>query len=445
MARSSDRGALYQRDGSPFWWCRYRDASGRLVRASTGCRDREAATARWRQLEREAMGAASPSAPTTTLTDAIARMIEACRAKGLAKSTIAYYSEKATNLCAFFGAHSDLRRAVTARSVDDYIASRRGVVSQHSVSKELKTLRIVLATARRRGEYDLDVAQVLPVAFATGYVPRKTALTMTQVECLLEHIHDVGFAAWVAFAVATGARKSEINRAFPGDVDFDAGRVFLRGTKTARAERHVPILPPTEPLLRRAVRDADGVDRLFARRDWPLTALGDASHRAGVPRVTPNDLRRTFATQLEERGVPHETIARLLGHASTAMVERVYGQARSEVLLASVSDLYREDRARDAQPAQPDTNQAGKLRARPDSNGRPAASKASASAGEASKESVDALCGVLDPYSELEAPLADFPGALAASRRLRKCLADGLSGSPDYADAEVELRRTRGA
>jgi hypothetical protein len=58
--------------------------------------------------------------------------------------------------------------------------------------------------------------------------------------------------------------------------------------------------------------------------------LARASKTAGIPRVTPNDLRRTFASWLIEAGVTREEVAKMLGHSGTAMVFRVYGRADPE-------------------------------------------------------------------------------------------------------------------
>ena len=45
---------------------------------------------------------------------------------------------------------------------------------------------------------------------------------------------------------------------------------------------------------------------------------------AGVPRITPNELRHTCATLLNDDGVPLELIADMLGHTTTAMLQRHY-------------------------------------------------------------------------------------------------------------------------
>ncbi len=74
------------------------------------------------------------------------------------------------------------------------------------------------------------------------------------------------------------------------------------------------------------------------RRDLPL-----ACARAGVPRVTANDLRRTYASWLVDAGVPTHTVATLLGHSSSRMVERIYGRLGIDHLAAAVAQLPRCD------------------------------------------------------------------------------------------------------
>ena len=58
-----------------------------------------------------------------------------------------------------------------------------------------------------------------------------------------------------------------------------------------------------------------------ARRD-----LAGACARDGIGRVSPNHLRRTFASWLKQAGVDSMTVAGLLGHTSSRMVELVYGK-----------------------------------------------------------------------------------------------------------------------
>jgi integrase len=69
-------------------------------------------------------------------------------------------------------------------------------------------------------------------------------------------------------------------------------------------------------------------------RDLPAACL-----RAGVPRVTPNDLRRTFASWLIQAGVSNRIVAALLGHTTTRMVDLIYGQLSDATLAAAIAKL----------------------------------------------------------------------------------------------------------
>src|ERR1043165_4879300 len=61
--------------------------------------------------------------------------------------------------------------------------------------------------------------------------------------------------------------------------------------------------------------------------------------RARFPRVTPNDLRRTFASWLIQGGVSNRIVADLLGHASTRMVDLVYGHLDDATRRAAIARL----------------------------------------------------------------------------------------------------------
>jgi integrase len=55
-----------------------------------------------------------------------------------------------------------------------------------------------------------------------------------------------------------------------------------------------------------------------------LSELTAAYERAGVPRVSSNELRHTAATMLVDRGLLPHQVADLLGHSTTRMVDAVY-------------------------------------------------------------------------------------------------------------------------
>jgi integrase len=173
---------------------------------------------------------------------------------------------------------------------------------------------------------------VMPDGFDAGYEPRSRFLTPEEAPKLLAALTP-DRAARVAFILAIGARWGESERARPEDVSLERGVVFLRGTKTVNAKRTLPVVGWGIPLLEHAVRYAEGEGGLLFR-PWPNVRrdLAEACARAGIPRVSPNDLRRTYATWLREHGVEPHLIGLALGHRDSRMAERVYGRLSAESL-----------------------------------------------------------------------------------------------------------------
>jgi len=314
------RGSVY--------WCWIKDYAGRWQRKSTGRKDRAAAIAEKRKLERFYADPDHYAAHTATFNDALNAMIDATRAKGRAAGTIQMHTSHAGHYVRIFGQAAPLS-TVTARSVDEYVAKRLAEgASPHTVHKELVTLRKTLKLAKRRKEFTADISEVLP-EFSPQYVPRQLFLTPKQLDLLLGKLAKRR-AAHVAFVVATGARKGEAARAQRSDVEGQYAA--LRGTKTARSARTVAIVGQFAALLERALRDGRPKGLLFDSWGNAHRDIHSACERAKVPLVSWNDLRRTFGSWLKQAGVPLDDIADQLGHTSTVMVRRVYGVDTPEAL-----------------------------------------------------------------------------------------------------------------
>jgi integrase len=65
---------------------------------------------------------------------------------------------------------------------------------------------------------------------------------------------------------------------------------------------------------------------------------------AGVPVVSPNELRHSCASYLSDQGVSHAQIADLLGHTTTRMVDTHYRHRLREVVDVAVSVEWASDR-----------------------------------------------------------------------------------------------------
>lgn len=317
MARRKD--GLFKR-GRIYWtWVR-----GERVSCRTS--DRAAALLNKAKLERAAADPSYLAANETTFGGALTSFLEHFKTRKRSKHSLIRYEQMAAHLARVIGSESRLADT-QAKTVDNYISIRLDEgCSRVTLGKELTVLRQTLKLAKRHGAYPFDLDAVMPMAFETGAKARERALTPDELMALLVALGRFApeHARMVAFIVATGARKREAERARPSDVDWTARTVRIHGTKTGLSLDDVPILPVFEGLLHWAqpVR--------FSTWTNMTRDLAAACIRAGIERVTANDLRRTTATLLRRAGASSDMIARMLRHVDSRMVERVYGRVRAE-------------------------------------------------------------------------------------------------------------------
>lgn len=137
----------------------------------------------------------------------------------------------------------------------------------------------------------------------------------------------------VALALITGARVGEIMTRTVRDVDDDARLLWVTEAKTRAGVRQLAI--PDEPAALRLgllglCSGRDPTELLFdakGGRQWMTRHLARLCKAAGVPVVSPHDLRRTHATLARRSGVAAEAVARELGHsghAGTGTLHRHY-------------------------------------------------------------------------------------------------------------------------
>lgn len=327
---------LYRRKGSEYWQCSYRDHRGRRVQRSTGRSSRKAAERIALEWERIASDPAYAAANTATLGGALSAFLDECRsaekAGTMASATVAFYVAKVGHLARVIGDETPLRDIGSAR-VRAYLRTRRAEgAAEHTLTKELTALRQSLALAKLDGLWLADLDAVVP-KIAARYTPRDRVLTLCEARDLLLALEG-DRRAWVAFALAVGAELGAVERAQRLDVDEAAGLVRVRGTKREARDRVVPVvLPECVALLSIALEFREGTEGfMFGAWGNVQRDLAVACARANIPRCTPNDLRRTFASWHVAAGVSHDVLRRAMGHTSTAMLDRVYGRATPDQL-----------------------------------------------------------------------------------------------------------------
>lgn len=138
--------------------------------------------------------------------------------------------------------------------------------------------------------------------------------------------------AIMLLAFDTGLRSVDIRKLRLGDIDWKKGLVLIRQSKT-----NEPLTLPLSGKVMNAIADyvlkarpecshdeifltVKGPVKPLDKRHYALTNISDRYFtEAGVEKIPGrgfHSLRRSFATELSEAGVPLETISQLLGHKS---------------------------------------------------------------------------------------------------------------------------------
>lgn len=340
MGRHADR--LKKRGN--LWWTWFYvpevQPDGRVTKrkreASTGQRDRALAREAARRIEHEAVAIVEGPEPLY-VENAIASYLARAEAGGRTADTLAYYEKKAKPLVRVLGARTEVHR-LDMTDADAYAAKRRTEgVANATIAKELGFLRSTLKAARKRGLYQGDPVWCLPEDLRGAYVPRDTAITHAQYLALRSKLSPER-QEYLAAYCGLGVRHGELARIEA--IDVEKGRVHVRGHK-GKKDRADRWLTPTAEVMKilRARSKRTPAGPLFPEWANVRRDLKNACIAAEVPRVSPNDLRRSFATWLAEKGVGELITGAIMGHANSSMLRRVYARVGIEAKVLAMSKL----------------------------------------------------------------------------------------------------------
>lgn len=274
-----------------YWWVAWPGDE----RESTGQTTKEAADRWCRRRELERADPAHAAARAATVARLIVAFLADRREVGRSAATLEFYEQKLGHVARLLGDDTPLSD-LTPRALDHYQAQRLSERAKRAtVTKEVKALAAALRRAKRWGWYPGDLGALLPVDLETGYTPRARWLPPEELDLLLDELGEVAahHAAAAAYAVASGARASEVARCTRGDLEaaLEAGEVQIRGTKTRKSKGAVAVLslfrrcssgrwpaPSLAPRRRRPSATGPGGEAT-ASGAWPTPAPGRGSPR----------------------------------------------------------------------------------------------------------------------------------------------------------------------
>lgn len=116
------------------------------------------------------------------------------------------------------------------------------------------------------------------------------------------------------FMLYTGVRRSEALSLTRCDIDWSAKTIHIRGTKTAKSDRVIPLFESVREILER-------LDETWASLH-PDTL--SKTFKKLCPRHKLHDLRHTFATRCLENDIPMKIVQHWLGHSDYQTTANIY-------------------------------------------------------------------------------------------------------------------------
>jgi integrase len=358
-----------------YWSAIVTTPDGQTFERSTKCTRKSDARVVADKWDREA---ATANHEVVTLRQAIEMLAEHKNRKRVSDATMEILSLKASHLISYFGEDRDVS-TIKLWDTTEYLMHRREKgVSDATIEKELRELRAALRNLKRFELYSTDPTLLWPPELRQKFPGRKRWLSHAEYQQVLlaiapptgywrEQRHGTGRHGgaerrrqWVEVRqpmgvdwrdhlttyVYTGARFIELYGIEAQDFDERRRLLRLRGTKTEKSDRHVPVHTELLAVLnRRASQHPSGPvfpltspDADSQSRAW-LHALRRAAERAGVERFSTNDLRRTFVSWSKQAGVPEWTVIDWVGHTSSRLVREVYGRPGGDYGLGEIDKL----------------------------------------------------------------------------------------------------------
>lgn len=155
-------------------------------------------------------------------------------------------------------------------------------------------------------------------------------MTEAEISHLVDTVHKLGDKALIdiiELGLNTGFRKGNLERLTSRDISTN--RITALKTKSGKAY-DVPIAPAIVPTLQRLIAEHStgpllNTIKLDRRFRTAVKEAGFYKEKGDPDNITIHTLRHTFAALYLKRGGDIHKLSKLLGHASIAITDKVYG------------------------------------------------------------------------------------------------------------------------
>lgn len=226
---------------------------------------------------------------------------------------------------------------ITAGDIQAFYNEIASANSNSTANRYLTLIRLIFNKAIAWGDFR-GINPCAGVKKGREAHHRLRYLSLKEIEGLLAVAHP-RLAPILACALLTGMRRGEILDLAWENVDFQRERLYILRSKSGKP-RELPIPSKLREVLLSLSPKPSGLVfdlPIICLRRYFAKALKDAKiSAAGPDKVTLHTLRHTCASHMAMRGIDLLTIARVLGHSSTAMTQR-YAHLGEDYLAAKMA------------------------------------------------------------------------------------------------------------
>ncbi len=155
------------------------------------------------------------------------------------------------------------------------------------------------------------------------------ALTQEEENLFLQNIKGHASEPILLLLLYSGMRRNEALTLQWEDIDWQNNKIHIRGTKTEKSDRIIPIFANLKKLL--STFDIKEQGNVFEYCN-PCSITRSFIRLSGLPNHKLHDLRHTFATRCVEKGIPMKYVQYWLGHSSYKTTADIYSHVSNDKL-----------------------------------------------------------------------------------------------------------------
>lgn len=152
------------------------------------------------------------------------------------------------------------------------------------------------------------------------------ALTRNQQNELIDYLERTNHKLKniILFYIYTGTRLNEALNLRLEDVDFENKTIHIKGTKTSKSNRTIPVNEKVLALMEKTETPFNYQARYVQK------GFKEICNELKFENITIHSLRHTFVTRCIEKGIKLTTIQKWVGHSSIKITSDIYGEIQTE-------------------------------------------------------------------------------------------------------------------